>query len=242
MTRSFDVFFDLSLNKRLNKQSRSRWFETPSRSLWRQCNDKASPYNTYASLNLAIIASGNGLSPLQCQPSPEPMITYCPLYPWEQTCLKIEANRVIAIQEALENVVCKMAVIFFPSQCDTAENALMCNHFHDTMCGCIVCELSSSAAQGFHRMSTNKFTVCGLKYMYVYIFADVTFSQWSTMFPFPVDVNLTTCIDIGASVMHFLTWTKWRTFCRRYFQMYFYERKVSYLLIQNSLKSVPQGQ
>ena len=27
-----------SLNKRLSKQSRRRWFETPSRSLWRKCN------------------------------------------------------------------------------------------------------------------------------------------------------------------------------------------------------------
>ena len=32
-------FFDLRLNKRLSKQSRLWWFETPSRSLWRQCND-----------------------------------------------------------------------------------------------------------------------------------------------------------------------------------------------------------
>ena len=29
VTRSFDVFFDLRLNKRLSKQSRRRWFETP---------------------------------------------------------------------------------------------------------------------------------------------------------------------------------------------------------------------
>ena len=38
VTRSFDVFFDLCLIKRLNKQSRRRWFETPARSLWRHCN------------------------------------------------------------------------------------------------------------------------------------------------------------------------------------------------------------
>ena len=31
--RSFDVFFDLRLNKRLSKQSWDWWFETPSRSL-----------------------------------------------------------------------------------------------------------------------------------------------------------------------------------------------------------------
>ena len=39
VTRSFDVFFDLRLNKRLSKQSWGWWFETPSRSLWRPCND-----------------------------------------------------------------------------------------------------------------------------------------------------------------------------------------------------------
>ena len=39
VTRSFDVFFDLRYNKRLSKQSRRRWFETPSRSLWRHYND-----------------------------------------------------------------------------------------------------------------------------------------------------------------------------------------------------------
>ena len=38
VTRSFDAFFDLRLNKRLSKQSRRRWFETPSRSLWRHRN------------------------------------------------------------------------------------------------------------------------------------------------------------------------------------------------------------
>ena len=39
---SFDVFFGLRLNKPLNEQSRRRWFETPSRSLWRQCNHRHS--------------------------------------------------------------------------------------------------------------------------------------------------------------------------------------------------------
>ena len=33
VTRSFDVFFDLHLNKRLSKQSRGWRFETPSRPL-----------------------------------------------------------------------------------------------------------------------------------------------------------------------------------------------------------------
>ena len=38
VTRSFDVFFDLRLNKRLNKQSSGWWFETLSRPLWRHSN------------------------------------------------------------------------------------------------------------------------------------------------------------------------------------------------------------
>ena len=38
VTQSFDVFFDLRLNKRLSKQPWSWWFETPSLSLWRHCN------------------------------------------------------------------------------------------------------------------------------------------------------------------------------------------------------------
>ena len=38
VTRSFNVFFDLNLNKQLSKQSWGWWFETPSGSLWRQCN------------------------------------------------------------------------------------------------------------------------------------------------------------------------------------------------------------
>ena len=38
VTRSFDVLFDLRLNKRLSKQSRGWWFQTLSRPLWRHCN------------------------------------------------------------------------------------------------------------------------------------------------------------------------------------------------------------
>ena len=37
VTQNFDVFFDQRLNKRLRKQSRRRWLETPSRSSLRHC-------------------------------------------------------------------------------------------------------------------------------------------------------------------------------------------------------------
>ena len=39
VTRSFDVFFDLRPNKRLNKQCWGWWFETQSCPLWRHCNE-----------------------------------------------------------------------------------------------------------------------------------------------------------------------------------------------------------
>ena len=38
VTQSFDVFFDLRLNKKLGKQLWDWWYETPSSSLWRPCN------------------------------------------------------------------------------------------------------------------------------------------------------------------------------------------------------------
>ena len=44
VTQSFDVSLICVLNKRLSKQSRGWWLETPSRSLWRQCNALLDPY------------------------------------------------------------------------------------------------------------------------------------------------------------------------------------------------------
>ena len=39
VTRSFDVFYDLRLNKLFSKQSLGWWFETLSRPFWRHCNE-----------------------------------------------------------------------------------------------------------------------------------------------------------------------------------------------------------
>ena len=52
VTRSFDVFFVLRLNKRLSKKSWVWWFETPSCSLWRHRN--ASRYCVLAHLQLRL--------------------------------------------------------------------------------------------------------------------------------------------------------------------------------------------
>ena len=46
VTRSFDVFFDLHLNKRLSKQWWGWWFETPSRPLWPYCNDDSTVFKS----------------------------------------------------------------------------------------------------------------------------------------------------------------------------------------------------
>ena len=46
VTQSFDGFFYLRLNKRLSKQSRRWWFETPSCPLWRHCNEILSKWIT----------------------------------------------------------------------------------------------------------------------------------------------------------------------------------------------------
>ena len=68
VTRSFDVFFDLHLNKRLSKQPWGWWFETLSWSLWR-CNAKATetfimPYHVPPrSSHRLIFIMMNGMSP-----------------------------------------------------------------------------------------------------------------------------------------------------------------------------------
>ena len=46
VTRSFVVFFDLRLNKRLSEQPWGWWFETLSCPLWRHCNDIRDAYST----------------------------------------------------------------------------------------------------------------------------------------------------------------------------------------------------
>ena len=61
MTRSFNVIFDLCLNKRLSKQSWSLWFETPSRSLWRHWNVECMVLVPYVN-SLALIVCNKKIS------------------------------------------------------------------------------------------------------------------------------------------------------------------------------------
>ena len=59
VTRSFGVFFDLRLNKRLSKQPWGWWFETPPWSLWRHCNERLAleisySYATHATVTVTL--------------------------------------------------------------------------------------------------------------------------------------------------------------------------------------------
>ena len=54
VTWIFDVFFDLCLNQRLNKQSWGWWFETQSCTLWRHFNDMASLYWGYRTVSVVF--------------------------------------------------------------------------------------------------------------------------------------------------------------------------------------------
>ena len=58
VTRSFDVFFELRLNKRLSKQWWGWWFQTPSGPLWRHCNVFLLRSSTEVRCILGMMSSG----------------------------------------------------------------------------------------------------------------------------------------------------------------------------------------
>ena len=62
VTWSFDVFFDLRLNKWLSKQSWGWWFETLSWSWWRHCNEVKLPQKIqlYISLVKSVLIHESG--------------------------------------------------------------------------------------------------------------------------------------------------------------------------------------
>ena len=72
---SFDVFFELCLNKRLSKQSRNRWFETPSRSLCRHCNGY--PSEIYLKLKSSENSSVRKLFPNRLEIFYRSWLLYC---------------------------------------------------------------------------------------------------------------------------------------------------------------------
>ena len=58
--RSFDVFFDLRLKKRMSKHSRRRWFETPLRPWWRHCNGTSYLLKRRKVVEMALCHTGAG--------------------------------------------------------------------------------------------------------------------------------------------------------------------------------------
>ena len=63
-TRSFGVFFDLRLNKRLSKQLWGWLFGTPSRPLWRHCNVRSfrANFNDWLMTEVFLVKSSSGES------------------------------------------------------------------------------------------------------------------------------------------------------------------------------------
>ena len=61
VTRSFDAFFGLHLNKRLSKQSWGWWFETPYRSLWRHWNEYITNMNIELKNVFQVSSWNNGM-------------------------------------------------------------------------------------------------------------------------------------------------------------------------------------
>ena len=78
VTRSFGVFFDLCLNKRLSKQLWGWWFETPLFSLWRHCNE-VSTGSTAINDSCGMFLM-NILQKINCVTPLPHSITYC--YRW----------------------------------------------------------------------------------------------------------------------------------------------------------------
>ena len=73
LTRGFVVFFDLRLHKRLSKQWRGWWFESPSRSLWRQSNAIGDylhchlPYTKFQHRNIIVVLWFGCFDTLSCR-------------------------------------------------------------------------------------------------------------------------------------------------------------------------------
>ena len=62
VTRCFDVFFDLRLNKRLSKQSWGWWFETSSCPIWRHNNVKWLCYANFCAFHRTLKFSKIGMA------------------------------------------------------------------------------------------------------------------------------------------------------------------------------------
>ena len=102
VTRSFDVFFDLRLNKRLCKHLWSWWFETPSHPLWRHCN--ASGFDVisrFLHLFTFLTCKQYLISICDCWSSDD-----SPVWP------RIKINIVVGISYGAYNFPCRIHMLF----------------------------------------------------------------------------------------------------------------------------------
>ena len=102
VTRSFDVFFDLHLNKQLSKQPRGWWFETPSGSLWHQCDGNITISFLYASVVVLWSLSSKHYNLLSDN-------FYCNLY--EKTVVTPKIFHILYIIHSvsvLQNITCAL--------------------------------------------------------------------------------------------------------------------------------------
>ena len=96
VTQSFDVFFDLRLNKWWSKQFRHRWFETPSHSLWHHCNDKIK-----RDLNGHFLIKASALLDSWDGSTAMGLPSYRTISDWLKTCMRYLWHRLNAKHTAL---------------------------------------------------------------------------------------------------------------------------------------------
>ena len=113
VTRSFDVFLDVRLNKRLSKHSLGWWFETSSRSVWRHCNvSMGMSFLTYYVASLPI--QFNRLLPNHTHGTTVRILlngiitTFISTYLFEGICLwqKVFTTTMLSIQQTYTTKVC----------------------------------------------------------------------------------------------------------------------------------------
>ena len=130
VTRSFDVFFDLRLNKRLSKQSWGWWFETLPCPLWRHCNVHQNNVAGWHEMWLNILESDSGHQGWMCNSDiafkwvlPEKLPYICRLAPkwirWHDNIVTLSARNCRRLWRPW-----KSDSMFAPSQWETV---LLCN-------------------------------------------------------------------------------------------------------------------
>ena len=90
VTRSFDVLFDLCLNKRLSKQPWGWWFETPSWSSWRHRNKSLAkwapdPWFTMIFRDILLQWRHNEHDGISNHRRPDSLLNHLFRYRWKKT-------------------------------------------------------------------------------------------------------------------------------------------------------------